>query len=396
MEYGLNSNTSDYIFQLSHVKNNNTQPFNIETGYFIFTLMPSLRCSLNCPHCYLSKEQRRNSPIMTIKDLTIACQKVDEYYQKNVIDNKLIVFYWYGGEPTEMGIDYFKEATVMINQIFSKEKGYTIKHTVLTSLLTIDTEIWFPFFKEHGNNHFQSSFDGLMRGGKGYIKKWQEKIKAAKNYGLEVGTISVVNHELLKVGAKDVFEYLTELEVKEVSFLPFMWNEQNDGGSYDKYAPTMNAWSDFMIEVSEIYFQRKKDKLFVPEIGQLSFIMHQKDQPHLANIAGQTLFLLPDGDFVLPDYKNGYQEYMRPFGNILHSSFEEILNGKERTNYLKKQIFKNNNADCLECEHSDKCVMEFWKTNLEGDDCFGGKRYVEWLLEYTSKHQIKFNDIVTY
>ena len=66
------------------------KPFSIENGYFIFTLMPSLRCSLNCPHCYLSLEQRRKSPIMDLKDLKIAAEKVDSYYQERDIKEKVI------------------------------------------------------------------------------------------------------------------------------------------------------------------------------------------------------------------------------------------------------------------------------------------------------------------
>lgn len=367
-----------------------TQPFSIESGYFIFTLMPSLRCSLNCPHCYLTKEQRRNSEIMSLDNLKITAQKVDEYYDKKNITNKVIVFYWYGGEPTEMGKDYFDKATVILNEIFTKEKGYYTKHTVLTSLLTIDEKIWFPFFKEYGDGHFQSSFDGLMRG-KNYVKKWEEKIKLAKEYGLEIGTISVVNHELLKTGAKNVMKYLADLQIKETSFLPFMWNEQNDGKAYNKYAPTMNAWSDFMIEASEYYFEEKGKGNFVPEIGQLSFILHQAKQNMMANIAGQTLFLLPNGDFVLPDYKNGYQEYMRYFGNILKEDFQSVLQSKGRRDYLRKQVLRDGNEECLNCDHADKCVMEFWKKNREDDDCFGGKRYVDWLLEYAKNNNLLTN-----
>lgn len=390
------SNVQDYIEKLNVTQNlNSTQPFSIESGYFIFTLMPSLRCSLNCPHCYLTKEQRRNSEIMSLENLEITSIKVDEYYQSKNIKNKVIVFYWYGGEPTEMGIDYFEKATEILNRIFSKEKGYFTKHTVLTSLLTIDKDVWFPFFKEHGENHFQTSFDGLMRG-KNYVRKWEEKIVQAKEYGLEIGTISVVNHELLKDGAKNVMEYLSSLKVKEVSFLPFMWNEQNNGAAYDKYAPTMNAWSDFMIEASEYYFKAKKEGRFVPEIGQLAFILHQMKQPQMANVAAQTLFLLPNGDFVLPDYKNGYQEYMRVFGNILKEDFISVLQSKERKSYLRKQVLRDSNPECLSCEHANKCVMEFWKKNKEDDDCFGGKRYVEWLLNYANKNNISINKTVTY
>jgi sulfatase maturation enzyme AslB (radical SAM superfamily) len=395
--YNISSlGNNNYIEKLIVQKNNpEAQPFSIESGYFIFTLMPSLRCSLNCPHCYLSKAQRQSSEIMSLENLEKTSIKVDEYYQSKNIKNKVIVFYWYGGEPTEMGMDYFQKATEMLNGIFSKEKGYLTKHTILTSLLTVDTDIWFPFFKKYGDNHFQSSFDGLMRG-KNYVRKWEEKIVKANQEGLSVGTISVVNHELLKDGATAVMDYLSNLNVKEASFLPFMWNEQNDGKAYDKFAPSMNAWSDFMIEASEYYFNAKKEGKHVPEIGQLAFILNQQKQSIMANIAGQTLFLLPNGDFVLPDYKNGYQEYMRVFGNILENNFESVLQSKERKAYLRKQVLRDGNPECLDCEHADKCVMEFWKQNREGDDCFGGKRYVDWLLNYVKKNNISIGESVSY
>ena len=367
----------------------------IESGYFVFTLMPSLRCSLNCPHCYLSLEQRRNSEIMSIENLEKASKKVYDYYEAKGIKNKYIVLYWYGGEPTEMGIDYFNKAMDVLNNTFPKEKGYVLKHTVLTSLLTVDTDIWFDFFRKHGENYFQTSFDGLMRG-KNYVKKWEQKVKLAKEQGLEVGTISVVNHELLKDGARNVMKYLSDLKIKEISFLPFMWNEQNDGKSYNKYAPTMNAWSDFMIEASEYYFEAKNNNEYVPDIGQLSFIMNQKERPMLANIAAQTLFLLPNGDFVLPDYKNGFQEYMNVFGNILTQDFNSVLQSVNRKAYLRRQVTRNNNKECLECEHKDKCLMEFWKDNRENDDCFGGKRYANWLLDYVNKNNIKINQAISY
>lgn len=368
-------NNNQYI-EKSFSKNNNS--FSIETGYFIFTLMPSLRCSLNCPHCYLSLEQRRNSEIMSIDNLSLTCDKVYAYYNRLSQKNKNMIFYWYGGEPTEMGINYFNKAVNIINNKFTSEDNYFTKHTVLTSLITIDEKTWFPFFHTYCNSHFQSSFDGLMRG-KNYVKKWEDKIKIAKQDGLSIGTISVVNHEMLKIGPKETLHYLANLGIEETSFLPFMWNEQNNGKSYDKYAPTMNAWSDFMIELTQEYEKMKQDNILVPEIGQMHFSLSQRNNINVANVAGQTLFLLPNGDFVLPDYKNGYQEYLRKFGNILTDSFESILNSPERKKYLKKQFLKNNNNDCNECDLSNQCVMEFWKENRSSDDCFGGSKYIKWL-----------------
>jgi sulfatase maturation enzyme AslB (radical SAM superfamily) len=351
----------------------------IEQGYFIFTLMPSLRCSLNCPHCYLTLEQRRHSPIMSLDDLQIACTKIDAYFTARQIPRRKIVCYWYGGEPTEMGQDYFTRAADLINATFCESKGYAVKHVVLSSLLIVD-ESWYPIFDKYGKGEVQTSFDGLMRGGN-YVKRWEEKVRKVVDYGLRLATISVVNRELIDQSPEDVLDYLGDLGVAESGWLPFMWNEQNNGDNYNTFAPRMDEYSDFMIRLCQHWLKRKMEGRHMPHIGQMSFILGQKDMPLLSNVAGQTLFLLPDGDFVLPDYKNGYQEFMQPFGNILSQSFEEVLTSPARRKYLRRQTLRNRNPECLSCEHIDKCVMEFWKDNRAGDDCFGAKKFVNWVVE---------------
>lgn len=351
----------------------------IENGYFVFTLMPSLFCKLRCPHCYLSLEQRKDKTILSIEDIRIACQKVDDYYKERKLKQKTIICYWYGGEPTSMGIPYFKEMADTINSVFTKEKGYRVKHTILSALVGVK-EDWYPVFEEYGNNYVQTSFDGLMRGDK-YVQRWEESVKKIIDRKIDLATISVVNSTLLKDEPEPVLDYLSELGVKETSWLPFMLNEQNyNSGKYEEYAPKMNDWSNFMIRLTEHWLKRKSENKHVPEIGQMSFILSQRNLPSLSNIASQTLFLMPNGDFVLPDYKYGWYEFMQPFGNIFEKSFKEILFSPERRKYIRRQVTRNKNPECRTCEHSNKCVMEFWKDNRPGDDCFGGKKYIEWLL----------------
>lgn len=379
----------DYLPSLSHYNDvpsdfDPMKQFSIETGYFVFTMMPSLRCDLNCPHCYLSLDQRRNSPIMSLDDLDTICQKVDEYYSSKPWMRKVFVCYWYGGEPTQLGQPYMLEAFKRMQAIFTEEKGYYVRHDVLTSLLNIDPS-WYDIFKTWGRGHFQTSFDGLMRG-KGYVRKWDKKIREAVSEGLSVATISVVNNELVKDGPKAILDYLMDLGVKEASFLPFMLNEQNQASEYEKFAPPMSTYSAFMIEISQYWADIKRKGGNPPHIGQMCYILGQKNLSSGANIAGQTMFLLPEGDFVLPDYKDGYLEFMKPFGNILESSFKEVIESKSRREYLRKQHTRNFNQECIDCNHKDHCIMEFWKDNRENDDCFGAKNYVDWLIEESSKH----------
>ena len=83
---------------------------------------------------------------------------------------------------------------------------------------------------------------------------------------------------------------------------------------------------------------------------------------------------------------------MKVFGNILKDDFKTILTSPGRRDYLRRQVMRNGNAECLECNHADKCVMEFFKPNKINDDCFGAKKYVEWLINYTDKNDINMHN----
>lgn len=150
---------------------------------------------------------------------------------------------------------------------------------------------------------------------------------------------------------------------------------------YEKYAPPMSEYSDFMIRLTKRWIELKKEGKNPPMIGQTCFILSRMGMAKEANIPGQTLFLMPNGDFSLPDYRDGWLEFMQPFGNILEQSFDEVLNSPERRKYIRRQYTGNMNSECLSCERKDYCIMEFWKENRPGDDCFGAKVYVDWVVE---------------
>jgi sulfatase maturation enzyme AslB (radical SAM superfamily) len=353
--------------------------FSIETGRLVLTLMPSLRCKHDCPHCYLSREQRDDPSILPLRELERICLSIAEWKEKRRLPALSVEAYWYGGEPTTLGIEYFEAACDLMERVFPRKNGNALRQTVLSSLVGVDPA-WRKVFRARCDGAVQTSYDGLMRGS-GYLRRWSAEVKAAVDDGLRVSTISVVNSELVAAGPEKVLDELIALGVSETSWLPFMRNGQNDSGAYARFAPDMNAYSDFMIRLTERAIELRSEGVAVPEIGQARFIIAQARAEGLSNIAGQTLFLMPDGSFQLPDYEDGWKERMLSFGNGLLLPFEKILSSPERRAYLRRQTLRNGNPECLECPHGDKCLMEFWKPNRPGDDCFGARRYVEWTLE---------------
>jgi sulfatase maturation enzyme AslB (radical SAM superfamily) len=355
--------------------------YSIEQGHFVLTMMPSLYCDLDCPHCYLSTAERRDPTRLSNADLEIILASIDSYYDQNKVDRKTIHAYQYGGEPTSMGVEAFSQMLDTIENGLPTSKGYSVRHTILTSLVEVDLEAWAPLIKQRCGNFLQTSYDGRMRGGT-YMKKWHSQMEDAAGRGMTLSTISVVNERILQEGPSTIMAYLTGLGVVEASFLPFMWNVQNDGKKYEKLAPSMDRWSEFMIAISEDWLTRRGRGEVCPEIGQLRFIQAQAETlDPVSNIAGQTLFLMPNGDYALPDYSKGWQEFMNRFASGIRKPFSEVLSSPKRKQYLRKQVLRNNNDDCWSCDHANKCVMEFWKANRPDDDCFGGKKYVQWVLE---------------
>lgn len=357
-------------------------PDTIENGYFVFTLMPTLQCPYNCKHCYLSQEQRSDTTTMSLDDFRQVCRKVHAFYEEQQPPHRTIIAYNYGGEPTAAGPEYFEGYVAVMAEEFPADKGYEIRHVMLTSLLGVDLDVWAPLWHKHTGGYIQTSYDGSMRSSN-YVRKWEAKVKEAVARGLSVATISVVNTDLLEQGAERTLDILSDLGVCESGWLPFMLNEQNSvPGKYDKLAPTMKAFNDYMIAMLDHWYALKHSGVAVPSIGEAHFAVDRYKRTAMSNMCGQTLFLLPNGDFVLPNYKDGYKEYLHKFGNILEEgvSFRDILCSRERLLYMRRQGTRNGNPECQKCEYRNACLLEFAKPNKVDDECFGAKRFIAYAI----------------
>ena len=355
----------------------------IEQGRLILTMMPSLYCKLDCPHCYLNKEQRRSKDCLDPEQIQLTCNKIKQYYLDKNINNATIDIYWYGGEPTSMGTQLFSSMCDIINKTFEL---HTVRHTLLSALVGVKLDEWTPVVNKYCNGKIQTSYDGLMRGER-YDVAWQKQVIRALDNGLEVNTLSVFNKSIQLDGYQKTFIKLMELGIGECGWLPFQKNIRNDDtGMYDEHSTSMNEFSEFMINFTTLNNDTHTDGGPVFLIGNELFINSMNmNGISMSNTGGQTVFLMPNGDMVMPDYDNDNVEFMKTFGNILTQSFDQVLMSKSRRDWLRKQIGRNNNKECLACDSWNCCLMEFWKNNNKSDDCYGAKKYVNWLQSFEVK-----------
>jgi uncharacterized protein len=155
-----------------------TLPKNAPMAFHLLAKPTGAVCNLDCKYCFfLSKEMLYPGSRFRMADdlLDIYIRQLFESHARAPEVN----ISWQGGEPTLMGLDFFKRSV----ELAKKYKGANqqIQFTIQTNGTKLDDE-WCAFFKEHNflvgisvdepremhdayrvNNGGQGSFDQVMR-----------------------------------------------------------------------------------------------------------------------------------------------------------------------------------------------------------------------------------------
>jgi uncharacterized protein len=101
-------------------------------------------CNLDCAYCFfLSKEMLYPGSRFRMAD-----ELLQRYVRGLIEAHRLphVTIAWQGGEPTLMGVDFFRRATAYVEKY--RKPGMTVEYTIQTNGTLIDDELA-AFFKEH-------------------------------------------------------------------------------------------------------------------------------------------------------------------------------------------------------------------------------------------------------
>jgi len=121
-----------------------TRPENAPPFFHVMAKPTGAICNLDCEYCFfLSKEALYPGSPFRMKD------DVLEAYIKQVIESQSapeITIAWQGGEPTLMGLDFFRQSIELAKKY--AQPGIKLNHTIQTNGTKLD-ENWARFFREH-------------------------------------------------------------------------------------------------------------------------------------------------------------------------------------------------------------------------------------------------------
>jgi uncharacterized protein len=182
-------------------------------------------CNIDCKYCFfLSKEALYPDEKHRMSASTL------ETYLRQLLESHRtpeVTVAWQGGEPTLMGLDFFRNAVAIVER--HRRAGQTVQHTFQTNGVAVDDE-WCAFFKEHGFL-VGLSVDGpqdlhdtyrVTRGGKGTFDLVMQAWRRLRGHGVECNVLCTVNAANQHHGRRVYQFFRDELGAAWIQFIPIV------------------------------------------------------------------------------------------------------------------------------------------------------------------------------
>ena len=187
-------------------------------------------CNLRCAYCfYLRTSRMYGAPGPHRMNDDVLSEMIRQSLQLRRTNT---LFSWQGGEPSLMGLDFYRRAAAYMKKFGAG--GQTVGNAFQTNGLLLDEE-WAHFFREH-SFLVGISMDGPQAlhdhyRGEGTHRKVMSAAKMLAERGVDVNILSVVSD---RSRPRDVYDFLLARGFKFLQFIPAVeMDEHREPASYN-------------------------------------------------------------------------------------------------------------------------------------------------------------------
>lgn len=322
----------------------------------IFTKPIGPICNLDCHYCYyLQKEDLYPQS----KSFRMPDDVLEEYIVQHieVSPGTTINFFWHGGEPTILGLDYFRKIVALQHK--HQPPGRRITNGIQTNGMLLD-EAWCRFFAEE---HFAVgiSLDGpaelhdqyrVTKGQKPSHAQVMQGYKLLLKHRVPCDILCVV-HEQNVQHPRSVYRFFKEIKAQYISFIPLVEMHFGiDHGVGPRSVPAA-AFGEFLCTIFDEWVRQDIGKIMIQIFEEC--IMYARGQGHALCLFRPTCGDVPvvehNGDFYSCDHFVNPQHHL---GNIRETPLFEMLESPEQRAFGQ---YKQDSLPqyCRECEVLDMC-----------------------------------------
>jgi uncharacterized protein len=323
-------------------------------------------CNLDCTYCFfLEKEALYPGDRFRMTD------EVLEAYIRQLLEAHTapeVTIAWQGGEPTLMGVDFFRRAVELAERY--RRPGQVLQHTMQTNA-TLLTDEWCALLREHqflvgvsidGPQALHDTYRVDKRGAPTFDKV-MAGLRLLQQHEVDVNVLCTVNaanqdHPLA------VYRFFRDdLGLRHVQLIPIV--EQDDlSRSVDPA-----KWGEFLITVFEEWVRHDVGTVFVQmfDAALASWVGAPASMCIFGETCGNALALEHNGDLYSCDHFVD-PEYL--LGNIVHTQMVELVASPQQRAFgdAKRDTLPRY---CIECPVrfacNGECPKNRFVTTPDGD-----------------------------
>jgi uncharacterized protein len=334
-------------------------------------------CNLDCSYCFfLSKEMLYPGSRFRMADDLL------EAYLLQLIEAHStapeVVIAWQGGEPTLMGLDFFRRAIELAESYL--KPGQRARYTIQTNGTLLDDE-WAAFFKEHdvlvgisidGPREMHDAYR-VNKGGKGSFDQVMRGLESLRAAEVEWNVLTTV-HAMNADYGRDVYRFLRdECGASFVQFIPIIervaeadedgtvpWTSWRDRPLYEQKGTRVTGrsvsakqYGRFLIDVFEEWVRRDVGEVYVQmfDVALANWVGAPPSLCVHAETCGGALALEHTGDLYSCDH---FVEPAHKLGNIMKTPMLELVASQRQRQFGldKRELLPDY---CLECDVRFAC-----------------------------------------
>ena len=360
-------------------------------------------CNMACKYCFYLKK----SELFSQSKVHRMSEEILEEMVHQLMNQPLkqISFGWQGGEPTLMGLPFFKKA-VEFQQKYGKNQS--VGNGLQTNGILIDDK-WARFLAQYkfltgvsldGPQHIHDHYR-LSAGGKGTWTKVVDSAKRMLDTAAEVNALVVVTDYSAQF-AEEIYQFHRELGLNYMQFIPCVETDPNNADISAPFSVPAEKYGELLIKLFDLWMNDFYEGVPTTSIRYFDSVFYT-----YVDLPAPECTLLPEcGVYVVVEHNGDVYScdfFVEPkwkLGNVLKDNLVDLLNsplqsefGKNKANLpdeckncqwlkhcwggctkdrIKDKRDKNHNNFCdaykMFFEHADdrfKKLAEEWKTNQE-------------------------------
>ncbi len=297
-------------------------------------------CNMACTYCfYLEKAELFSNTKIHRMDEVILEETVKQVLSQGERD---VSFGWQGGEPTLMGLSFFKKA-VEYQQTYGR--GHSVGNGLQTNGLLI-TEEWADFLAEYrfliglsldGPEHIHNRYRHL-RNGKGSWSRVVDKAQLLLDKGVATNALTVVNDYSVEYPV-EIYTFHKSLGLDYMQFIPCLEPDPNNPSQAAPFSVPPEKYGQFLCRVFDLWLADFDEETATTSIRFFDSLFHiYVDLPPpectLLRECGVYVVIEQNGDvyacdfFVDPEWR---------LGNIMENRLVDMLNSSRQTRFGRKK-----------------------------------------------------------